>query len=123
MPTSEQVAWFMAAAARAGGRHLLAAAEDAGPATAEALGLRLLQQFSRGGAPDLGLPGPVSAVMASPYSREALTALEVHVGEVLDGDPALAAADEMLFIGKQRPPRPPSSGPSTPGTRGRYHKR
>lgn len=97
MPASEQVAWFMAAAARAGGRHLLAAAEDAGPATAEALGLRLLRLFSGGGAPDLGPPTPVSVVMASPYSPEALTALEVHVGEVLDEDPPLAAAvDEML---------------------------
>lgn len=99
MSASEQAAWLMAAAARAYGSRVLAAPGDAGTDAAAALGRDLLRLFFGDSVPGRELPAAVSAVIASPDSVEALTALDVYLDDALEQDAALAAAVEEMLAG------------------------
>ncbi len=104
MSASEQAAWFIAAAARTYGSKELTAPGDAGTASPEDLGRNLLRLIFGDKAPDQGMPAPLSAVTANPDNLDALTALDVHIEQVLERDAGLAAVvDEMLagFFRKQ----------------------
>jgi hypothetical protein len=99
---SEQAAWFMAAAAGAYGSQVLAAPEDAGTAGPEALGRNLLRLVFGAEAPARGMPARLSALIASPDSPVAMTALEVQIEEALERDAGLAAALEEMLNGFYR---------------------
>jgi tetratricopeptide (TPR) repeat protein len=99
---SEQAAWFMAEAARAYGSRVLAAPGDAGTSGPEALGRNLLRLIFGAGAADRGTPAPLSALIASPDSSEALTALEAHVEEAVEADPGLTAKLSEMLAGFYR---------------------
>lgn len=97
MAASEQAAWLIARAARAYGNQALVTPEDADPAGPETVGRALLGLIFAAGAGGRGMPAPVSAVITTPDSPEALTALDSLIEEVLEQDASLAAAvDEML---------------------------
>ncbi len=102
MSASEQAAWFMAAAAGAYGSQVLAAPEDAGTAGPEALGRSLLRLVFGAEAAGRGMPARLSALVASPDSPVAMTALEVHIEEALEQDAGLAAALEEMLNGFYR---------------------
>jgi hypothetical protein len=102
MNQSEQVLWFVTKAVDGYGERVLARDDELGAAGPQAVGCELARLiFGRTEAGAM-IPVPLVEMVEHPGSERAWTAVDVHVENVLESNPGLAAAVAEVLAGHYR---------------------
>ena len=102
MDQSEQVLWFVTKAVEAYGDRVLARDDQLGATGPQVVGCelaRLIFGHTEAGAP---IPAPLAGMVEQSSSGRAWIAVDVHVENVLESDPGLAAAVAEVLAGHYR---------------------